>query len=287
MILQSGFEDFVLYKNVKLYKAKMSDNYYFIKGAGDALTVSLKMEKDLDLLGLPYLEYMYNKKNKDENFATKWDLMLYVLAISFKDYYVVLNESTLDLLTKKEDYDKYVDDYNKEVMKLREYVSKEYASFTGVEMIQEKIQQIEEKMYDKISFNSSEFDEIKDIICEINGFDNTIYDPQWEFKLQQAKKDMGEINSSGQGLTLVDLIHSLAFYLKRFPHEIKDMYYYTFNHYVKMMGEYDEYLLCKSAELQGTEFKEKISHWIKHYTPTGKYDDVTTTNSSVITGVSE
>ena len=64
------------------------------------------------------------------------------------------------------------------------------------------------------------------------------------------------------------------------------MSYYTFNHYVKMMGEYDEYMLCKTAELQGTEFKEKISHWLKHYAPEGKYDDVTTQNSSAITSVS-
>ena len=286
MIIQTGFEDYILYKDIKIYKARMSDGYQFIRSAGEALTISVKLDKDLDLLGLPYLEYMYAKKEKVADYIVYWDLILYICAISFRDYYVLLEKDKLILLDKKEEYDLYVDKYNKEVQNLRDYLSKEYASMTGVNMIQSKIKDLEDKMYTKISFNSTEFEEIRNIICEINGFDNTDYDPQWEYKLKQAKEMVNQMSPSGRGLTIIDLINSLAFYLKRFPEELKDMSYYTFNHYVKMMGEYDEYMLCKTAELQGTEFKEKISHWLKHYTPEGKYDDVTTQNSSAITSVS-
>ena len=47
MIIQTGFEDYILYKDIKIYKARMSDGYQFIRSAGEALTISVKLDKDL------------------------------------------------------------------------------------------------------------------------------------------------------------------------------------------------------------------------------------------------
>ena len=60
--IETGFDDTVVYKGLTIHRTKVSDGYYHIKLTGESLTVSLKMEKDLDLLGLPYLTYMYKKK---------------------------------------------------------------------------------------------------------------------------------------------------------------------------------------------------------------------------------
>lgn len=283
--IETGFDDTVVYKGLTIHRTKVSDGYYHIKLAGESLTVSLKMEKDLDLLGLPYLTYMYKKKDIDPYFSDLWNYMIFILAKSFRDYYVVLNEQTFEILEKTDLYDKYEESYIKEFERLKKYIEKPSATMTGVNMIQEKILDLENKMYNRTVFNETEFDEIRDIICTINGFDNAEYDPKWEFKLLKAKEVADNASHDKEGLTITDLVESLAFYLRKLPHELKDMSYYTFNHYVKMMGEYDEYLLCRTAQLQGTEFKESIKHWLSHYTPKGKYDDLVTQNASAIKSV--
>ena len=274
MFIDDGFNDTVEYKGILLRRLTLRDGYYMIKASGEALTVNLMSEKDLELLGLPYLTYIYRKALKDSNYVSYWQILKWCLYKSFVDCDIDVREDGIIVYKKKEDYLNYADEYYSILASLE--ILAENIRDNEDEII-EKIKQkedIENVIYEKIELNCMDFDKIKDIICKINGFDNTKYDPHWESILKEAKDLKNSI--SEDGLTLSDLINTLAFYLRKFPTELKDMDYYVFNHYVKLMGDFEEYKLNRSAELQGTEFKQKINHWFTHYKPMGKYDDVVT-----------
>lgn len=277
MFIEDGFNNSYEYKGITLRRAKMKDNYYFIKASGEALTLNIMQEKDLDLLGLPYLTYMYKKSLVDNDFQAYWQYINYILYVSIPDSIVVLNEDSLLVYLKTERFSEFKEEYDICYSKIEAFSENGIGDIEDVLMAKSRLSELEKIIFDKKSFNAKEFDEIRNILCRINGFDNTQYDPDWEKILIEAKARKDSI-SSEEELSLTDLINTLAFYLKKMPDELKEMDFFTFNHYIKLMGDFEEYKINKTAELQGTQFKEKIKHWFSHYRPVGKYDDVVSTN---------
>lgn len=273
MFIDSGFDDIIDYKGIKIRRAKLSDGYYMIKASGEALTLNTMNEKNLDLLGLPYLTYINNKSKEDKDFFSYWQVLNWIFYVSIIDADVVLTEDSLTVYEKTESFDQYKAEYLECCDIVENFLDKDIGTQDMALSARKRITYLERIIYNKKSFSCKEFDEIRNIICQINGFDNTKYDPHWEGILKEAKSLKNSI-SDGEGLTLTDLVNTLAFYLKKFPNELRDLDYYTFNHYIKLMGDFEEYKLNRSAELQGTQFKQRLTHWFTHYKPVGKYDDV-------------
>lgn len=276
MFIENGFNDDIEYKGILIRRVTLEDNFYMIKGSSDALTLNLVEEKDIDLLGLPYLTYVYEKSQKDENFITYWQLLNFIFAKSIKDCLVALTRDGLLIYKKTNLFKENQKEYEERSSIVDDFLEKDIGDYETALLSRKRTQELESIMFEKKEFNTTEFDEIREIICKINGFDNTQYDPKWEATLKDAQK-MKESISTGQGLDIRDLVETLAFYLKKMPEELKNMSYITFIHYIKLMGDFEEYKLNRSAELQGTQFKASINHWISHYKPMGKYDDVMTT----------
>lgn len=68
-----------------------------------------------------------------------------------------------------------------------------------------------------------------------------------------------------------DLIDAVAFSLGKTPKEIKDMTVRRFDRYLELQLDKENYSLCKQAELNGTEFKVPLKHWLKEYKPKSRY----------------
>jgi hypothetical protein len=277
MFIDDGFNDVLSFKGIELRRLTLADNYYMIKACGDALTINMDSEKDLELIGIPYLTYVYRKAFKCPDFVGYWQLIKWCLLKTFVNCDIEISENEIIACVKTEEYPRYVDEYESILSRL-DYLSCEIEINQGeiIDKVNQK-SNIESMIYNKILLTCEDFDGLRTIICAMNGFDNTRYDPYWESVLKEAKNLKNTIVDSG--LTLSDLINTLAFYLRKFPCELKSMDYYTFNHYIKLMGEFEEYKLNRGAELQGTEFKQKITHWFTHYKPVGKYDDVVTSEN--------
>ncbi|MEI6296313.1 MAG: hypothetical protein WCO84_01530 [bacterium] len=281
---ENCFDTPVIYKGVEINCATLADDYYSIKSASESLIVNQLKDKDIDLLQLPYLTYIFKKGEQDENFKILLDMMKYIVSVSFRKYATIILEDSLLIYEPTKEHDQYKNEYLSiiEEMQLGLEQGKETRDLLE---LREKVLALEKKIYKEYRFNCADFDNIRYIICELNGIDTTVYDPRWEKKLIEARKLKNENYHSEENLTISDLVKNLAFYLKRLPQELKNMSILTFDHYIKLMQDFEEYKLNRSAELQGTEFKQKIIHWIRHYKPQGKYDDVLSKNSAAFDSV--
>jgi len=79
-----AFDKPLVYKDIILYPATLP--YYSVFASADeCLDVSRLDEKDIRLLRLPYLEYMYEKSLIDEGFKYRWSMLICILNIVFKE----------------------------------------------------------------------------------------------------------------------------------------------------------------------------------------------------------
>lgn len=285
------FDEPLKYKGLNIYPASL---YYYsiFSEADEYLDVSRLDERDKRLIRLPYLDYMYEKSLIDPTFKMKMDMMINILRIVFKDqsFDMIREDGKLFLRVYQR-----ADDYellNKQEIELQKDFINEYEKNRG-KITQEKLDEftnksneIEEKMYNKVIINSEEFDEIRQLIMIQNDVKSEHYGANLEKTLYEFKAKLNSINEQKSRTDMEDLITALGYLTHRSPSEMKDMTIRRFNRELQIALNKDDYYLYKQLELSGAiTLKEDIPHWLKHYEPKGRFDDVLLTNSSLLPSI--
>lgn len=278
---QAIFDEPVEYNGIKIYPITVR-YYKLVKAASCAFAVNIANETDLDLIGLPYMEYMMKKADKDEEYLNAWNIFNSILQLSFKDqiHSFKYENNFLKLVVAVP-----TEKYNEETMcvyreKLSEYRKLAKDSFhvaineNQLKKLKKDLDIMAEEMFVIKIFNDNEFEDIKKIICYLNDIDDSIIDPKWEVELKKASETMAKINASKNPPTFEDLIDCVALSLNKLPKEIENMTIRRFDRYLEMQNDKENYELCKTAELNGTEFKNPVNHWLKAYKPKGRYSGV-------------
>ena len=275
-----AFDKPLEYKQLLLYPATIS--YYSIfSSAEDCLDVSKMNEKNIELLRLPYLEYMYTKAMLNEdNFKIKWDMLICVLNI------VLGKDQPFDVL--KKDGKIYIKVYqrsenyellNKEYTIIRnnflsQYKDKEISK-KDLEDVGKKITDIQEKMYNTILIGSEDFEEIRQLIMLQNDIKPQHYDAKTEQFLYNMKEKLNKVKKNDNDITTEDLITIVAYSLQKEPKELENMTIRRFNRFLNIITTKDDYYMYKQLEMSGMiKLNSEIPHWISHYEPKGKFDDI-------------
>lgn len=282
-IMALAFDKPLEYKSLFLYPAKMA-HYYLFKTALDTLFLSRELETDINLLRLPYLEYLYEKSLVDEEYRMKWNGLIYILKITLQDQnfdilrkqgkiYIKVYQSTEYYKLLKSEYDKILEDIKNTTIEPADLI-----------VLKEKLAEIEDKM-PYVMLISEDFEELKYMICEQNDIKVEIYSAEMEKYLKETKDKISRINSMkfGDDVTLEDMITAVANNLKLTNRsEIFDMTIRCFNRYLDILYNKDDYYMYKSAILNGNiKMDKEPSFWIKKHKPKGKYDGVLVESNSL------
>lgn len=277
-IMNLAFDKPLEYKTLSLYPAKLF--YYSIfSSADECLDVSRLDERDLRLMRLPYLEYIYEKSLIDEDFKNRWNMLICILSI-------VLQEQSFDII--REDGRLYLKVYqrsenyellNKEYKKLQDGIVEDYNKGTvGIEDIKnitERLDELKEKMYNIVMIGSEEFDELRQLIMLQNDIKPQHFNAETEKLLYEMKLKLNSTRKNSSDTKLEDLITAVSYTMHIPVSEMEDMTIRRFNRYLDITLSKDDYYMYKSAELTGmVKMKTEIPHWLKHYEPKGKFDDV-------------
>lgn len=273
-----AFDEPLEYKTLSLYPAKLF--YYSIfSSADECLDVSRLDERDLRLMRLPYLEYIYEKSLIDEDFKNRWNMLICILSI-------VLQEQSFDII--REDGRLYLKVYqrskdyellNKEYKKLQDEVVDGYANKKinndNIKDYAKRIDEIKEKMFNIVKIGSEEFEEMRQLIMIQNDIKPQHFNAETEKLLYEMKVKLNSTRKSKSDTTIEDLV-TIVSYMMHIPQsEMENLTIRRFNRYLDIALSKDEYYMYKSAELTGmVKMKTEIPHWIKHYEPKGKFDDV-------------
>ena len=278
IINQAIFDEPVTYKGVKI--SPITIKYYnLVKEAPKAFALDPAMDTDIELLGLPYMEYLMRKALKNPEFISVWNIFNSILQLSFQEqihsfkYEGDFLKLVVAVPTKK---------YNEETMcvykeKLEKYNILGKDDFhkllneRQLKTLKDELDTLANSMFVFHTFDDNDFNEIKKIICFLNDIDDEVFDPRWEAELKKTSEIMAKISSKNNPPSLEDLIDAVAFHLRKLPSEIKDMTVRRFDRYLEMEIDKENYMLCRTAELNGTEFKQPIKHWLKEYKPKGRY----------------
>ncbi|MFR3182506.1 MAG: hypothetical protein ACLTPN_02685 [Clostridia bacterium] len=288
-----AFDKPLEYKQLLLYPATIS--YYSIfSSAEDCLDVSKMNEKNIELLRLPYLEYMYTKAMLNEdNFKIKWDMLICVLNI------VLGKDQPFDVL--KKDGKIYIKVYqrsenyellNKEYTIIRnnflsQYKDKEISK-KDLEDVGKKITDIQEKMYNTILIGSEDFEEIRQLIMLQNDIKPQHYDAKTEQFLYNMKEKLNKVKKNDNDITTEDLITIVAYSLQKEPKELENMTIRRFNRFLNIITTKDDYYMYKQLEMSGMiKLNSEIPHWISHYEPKGKFDDIVVEGSSLMSSLKD
>lgn len=288
-----AFDKPLEYKQLLLYPATIS--YYSIfSSAEDCLDVSRMNEKNIELLRLPYLEYMYTKAMLNEdNFKIKWDMLICVLNI------VLGKDQPFDVL--KKDGKIYIKVYqrsenyellNKEYTIIRnnflsQYKDKEISK-KDLEDVGKKITDIQEKMYNTILIGSEDFEEIRQLIMLQNDIKPQHYDAKTEQFLYNMKEKLNKVKKNDNDITTEDLITIVAYSLQKEPKELENMTIRRFNRFLNIITTKDDYYMYKQLEMSGMiKLNSEIPHWISHYEPKGKFDDIVVEGSSLMSSLKD
>lgn len=275
MISETVFDEPILYKGISLYPITIR-HYTIFKQIAEILTLNQMDEKDITLLGLPYLEYIYRKSEADEGCYYR-QMLLDVLRMCTKINNITFSENEqgdifINLFKPNDNYDKLSSEYQEMYDKYISCMETDQHSSVGVALARQLIE-LREKMFDVHTFNATEFDELRHMICLQNDIDEQVIDPEWEAVLKEARILMAKTDHTG-GLDFRDLLVALSYDLKKTPDELIDMSITTFDRYIEIMLRKESYGIAKSAEAHGAKFKDPIEHWLRHYKPKGKYSDV-------------
>ena len=275
---QATFDEPVIYKGIKIYPITIR-YYQIVKMAYMAFAVNTAADTDIELIGLPYMEYMMKKAQKEPDFVEVWNIFNSILRLSFNDqlHSFKYENGFLKLVVAVP-----TEKYNEETMCVYREKLSIYRNLTvdsyhetlnkrQIFKILEEIDRLANEMFVFHTFGDEDFAEIKKIICYLNDIDDTIIDPKWEAELKKANKILNEISNSKNPPSTEDLIDVVAYQLHKLPSEIQDMTVRRFDRYLELELDRENYKLLRSAELNGTEFKRPITHWLKGYKPKTRY----------------
>lgn len=276
-ILSLAFDKPLEYKTLYLYPAKMP-HYSIFKSALDVFSISKETENDINLLRLPYLEYIYEKSLINEEYKVKWSMLIYILEVVLKEQSFDVIRQNDRLYIKVYQRTKYYDLFEKEYNKIQQNLEELNSNSPEKYICKDKLDSLKKKMYSSVLIGSEDFEELKYLICQQNDIKIEEYSQQTEKFLKEAKEKINKMRQKNEAndTNLEDLVTAVAFYLKLDSTEkIYDMTIRRFNRYLDMISSKDDYYMYKSAELNGTiKLKSDLPHWIKHYEPKGKYDGV-------------
>lgn len=285
-----AFDKPLEYKNLLLYPATLP--YYSIFAtAEDCLDAFRLDEKDKRLLRLPYLDYMYEKSLLDEGFRNRWNMLICILNIVLKKdqpFDIIKQEGKLyiKVYQRSENYELL----NKEYTILKTNFFAQYEGETPskkeMENFAEKLLNIQEKMYNNIMIGSEEFEEIRHLIMIQNDVKSQHYDLKTEELLYEMKQKLKQTRVSKDETDLEDLITIVAYSTHKEQFEMENMTIRRFNRYLNIAITKDDYYMYKQLELSGMiKMKSDLSHWISHYKPKGKFDDILVDGGGLISSL--
>lgn len=285
-----AFDKPLEYKSLLLYPATLPYYSIFVS-ADECLDVSRIDEKNKRLLRLPYLEYLYEKSLIDDNFKNKWNMLICILNIVLKEeqpFDVLRQEGKLyiKVYQKSENYELL----NKEYTILRTNFLAQHkekkASNQELEAIAKKLQDIQDKMYVHIMIGSEDFEEIRKLIMIQNDIKAQHYDAQTEKILYQMKEKLQQTRAAKDNTDLEDLITVVAYSMNINPTDMENMTIRRFNRYLHIVLSKDDYYMYKQLELSGMiKMKSDLPHWINHYEPKGKFDDILVDSSGLMSSL--
>ena len=101
------------------------------------------------------------------------------------------------------------------------------------------------------------------------------YDAQTEKFLYQMKEKLQQTRAAKDNTDLEDLITVVAYSMNINPIDMENMTIRRFNRYLHIVLSKDDYYMYKQLELSGMiKMKSDLPHWINHYEPKGKFDDI-------------
>lgn len=256
----------VRYKNILIYPATLNDDYDLIEKCCNLLTINQQLEKQKSLLVLPFLQYLLQSKKDSETDIVP--MLQYILSISFQNCDIGFTEKGVNIFYKTQFYQTYY----KQLIAL--YIQREQNKDNKAkEQINQEIDKLQNKIYNIKTITNDDFLQIKDIICQINGFKTTVLAPSLENELiveqnNIAEKQKGLLVDKTQ-ITTDELIMGVAFYLHKTPQELKDLSILAFRYYLQLMFATEAYVQGRAAQIE-TKF------WLQPYKPKDKYDGLLT-----------
>ena len=276
---QAIFDEPVKYKGIKIYPITIQ-YYQLVKVASDVFSINIAGETDIELIGLPYMEYLMKKAIKNPDFIHMWDIFNSILQLSFREQiHSFKYEGDFLKLVVAVPTEKYNEEtmcvYREKLKIFNELAKDSYHEILNelqIKQVKAEIDTLANEMFVFHTFNDEDFDEIKKIICFLNDIDDTVIEnPKWEEELKKAEKILNQINSRNNPPDLEDLIDAVAYSMHKFPSEIKNMTVRRLNRYLDLEIKQENYKLCRQAELSGTEFKKPLTHWLTAYKPKKRY----------------
>ena len=290
--INMAFDKPLEYKKVLLYPATLP--YYSIFACADeCLDAARADEKDIKLLRLPYLEYMYEKSLIDESFKNKWDMLVCVLGIVFgnEQPFDILRENGqlyIKVYQRSEDYEKL----NQQCEELKKNFADRYGDkeLDKVELtnLANKIQNIQNKMFNYVMINSTDFDAIRDLIMLQNDIKSEHFDAKTEEFLYRMKEKLRKARGTTNDTDLEDLVTAVGYNIGKTNAELYNITIRRFNRYLQYVLSKDDYYMYKQLELCGMiKMKSELPHWIKHYEPKGRFDDILVSGNEMLSGLKD
>jgi hypothetical protein len=285
-----AFDKPLEYKTLSLYPAKLF--YYSIfSSADECLDVSRLDERDLRLMRLPYLEYMYEKSLINEDFKNRWNMLICILSIVLQEQsFDIIRENGrlyLKVYQRSKDYELL----NKQYKALQDKIIEEYSESKKIDDIKEyatKMEEIKDKMFNIITISSEEFDEMRQLIMLQNDIKPQHFNAETEKLLYEMKIKLKSTRKDNSYTTMEDLITIVSYSMHISNEEMENLTIRRFNRYLDIALSKDDYYMYKSLELSGAiKMKSEIPHWIKHYEPKGKFDDVLVDGGNLLTSLGD
>lgn len=289
--MNMAFDKPLEYKKILLYPATLP--YYSIFACADeCLDVSRMDEKNIKLLRLPYLEYIYEKSLVDERFKNKWNMLICILNVVFgeKQPFDILRDNGrlyIKVYQRSEDYEKI----NQQCEELKNSFADHYANKeldeTGLTVLANKLQEMQDKMFNHIMIDSNDFDRIRDLIMLQNDIKPEHYDTKTEEFLYSMKEKLKEARGTSD-TDLEDLITVVAYSIGKTNGELYDMTIRRFNRVLQYVLSKDDYYMYKQLELCGmVKMKSELPHWIRHYEPKGRFDDILVNGNEMLSSLQD
>ena len=82
------------------------------------------------------------------------------------------------------------------------------------------------------------------------------------------------------------MITVVAYSMNINPTDMENMTIRRFNRYLHIVLSKDDYYMYKQLELSGMiKMKSDLPHWINHYEPKGKFDDILVDSSGLMSSL--
>lgn len=287
-----AFDKPLEYKTLSLYPAKLF--YYSIfSSADECLDASRLEERDLRLMRLPYLEYMYEKSLINEDFKNRWNMLICILSIVLQEQsFDIIRENGrlyLKVYKRSKDYELL----NKKYEELKNKIIENYSSELGsnpleIQNVGAELNEIKEKMFEVVKIGSEEFDEMRQLIMMQNDVKSQHYNFETEKLLYEMKEKLKNTRKDTSNITMEDLITIVSYSMHKTNEEMENLTIRRFNRYLSIALSKDDYYMYKPLELSGAiKLKSEIPHWIKHYEPKGRFDDVLVDSGNLLTSLGD